>query len=311
MHPGSRALGEVDTVQNPYDQIAKQIGEEALAPLGTTVVHDEISPEIQYADLRHEPDPARAAERLQLGLLGQIASILCLIEVYSDTPDGDEFRACLAKHIAFWRQRTRKPRGEPRGQGPDPRLPAEPVDPFLWVITAGVPMMLLSELKLEAASGWPMGVYLFGGNVLRVGLIVASKLPRDRSTLLVRLMAAGRLLDPVIGELRALPPDARERDLAEPILLRLGYVLGQEPNPSPEQQEVKMVLYKRFDELRAEGRAEGRAEALLTVLQGRGIVVPGAARDRILAEKDPARLTRWLERAGAATSIEDLFANAR
>lgn len=310
-------------MQNPYDQLAKQIGEEALAPFGTTVVHDEISPEVQYADLRHEPDPARAADRQQLGLLGQIASIRCLIEVYSDTPSGDEFRACLAKHIAFWRQRTRKALGAPRGQEPDPRLPAESIDPFLWVITAGVPMMLLSELRLEAASDWPVGVYLFGGSVLRVGLIVASKLPRDRSTLLVRLMAAGKLLDPVIGEIRVLPPGTRERALAEPILLRLGYALGQEPNPSPEQQEMKMVLYKNFDELRAEGSAKGRAEgraegvaegsakALLIVLQARGIPVPDAARERILAEKDSARLTHWLERAGVVTSIEELIGNAR
>ena len=87
--PGrSCALGEVDIMQNPYDQLAKQIGEEALAPFGTTVVHDEISPEIQYADLRHEPAPARAADRQQLGLLGQIASILCLIRCVRARPRG-------------------------------------------------------------------------------------------------------------------------------------------------------------------------------------------------------------------------------
>ena len=76
-----------------------------------------------------------------------------------------------------------------------------------------------------------------------------------------------------------------------------------------------MVLYKNFDELRAEGkakrRAEGRAEALLIVLQARGISVPDAARERILAEKDPARLTHWLQRAGVVTSIDDLFGDAR
>jgi hypothetical protein len=293
-------------MQNPYDQLAKQIGEEALTPFGTTVAHDEIAPEIQYADLRHEPDPARATGRPQLGLLGQIASLLCLIEVYSDTPNGDEFRACLAKHIAFWRQRTRKARGDNRVQEPDPRS-AESIDPFLWVITAGVPTMLLSELKLEAASGWPEGVYLFGGNVLRVGLVVSSKLPQDRSTLLVRLMAAGSRLDSVIGELRALPPDARERTVAEPILLRLGHALDQEPSPNPKQEEMKMALYKNFEEI----RAEGSAKALLIVLQSRGIAVPDPARERILAEKDPARLTHWLERAGVATSIDDLLGDAR
>lgn len=289
-------------MQNPYDQLAKQIGEKALTSLGTTVVHDEISPEIQYADLRHEPDPSRATGRQQLGLLGQIASILCLIEVYSDTPNGDEFRACLAKHIAFWRQRMRKARGDHRVQEPDPRSPVESIDPFLWVITAGVPTMLLTELELEAASGWPVGVYLFGGNVLRVGIIVSSKLPRDRSTLLVRLMAAGQRLDSVIGELRALPPDARERAVAEPILLRLGHALDQEPSPNLKQEEMKMALYKNFEEI----GVESSAKALLIVLQSRGIAVPHPARERILSEKDPDRLTRWLKAASVATSIEDI-----
>ena len=58
---------------------------------------------------------------------------------------------------------------------------------------------------------------------------------------------------------------------------------------------------------RAEGRAEGRTEeaarALLTVLQARGIAVPDAVRERILAQKDPERLERWLEKAAVAASV--------
>ncbi|HEX3473568.1 MAG TPA: hypothetical protein VHT91_00930 [Kofleriaceae bacterium] len=130
-----------------YDQFAKQIGRRALDRSGATVAHAEIAPEVQYADLQHEPDPTRSAERDQLGLLGQISSVACLIEVYSGAPDGDELRACLGKHIAFWRQRTRKAHRD-----------EEPMaHPFLWVITAGVPTTLLSELSLHAAPGWLKG----------------------------------------------------------------------------------------------------------------------------------------------------------
>ena len=57
---------------------------------------------------------------------------------------------------------------------------------------------------------------------------------------------------------------------------------------------------------RAEGRSEGRAEeaarAVLTVLRTRGLGIPDAVRERILAQKDPERLERWLERAAVATS---------
>jgi hypothetical protein len=38
-----------------FDHLAKQIGCVALGPSGPTVAHDEITPETQHADLRHEP----------------------------------------------------------------------------------------------------------------------------------------------------------------------------------------------------------------------------------------------------------------
>ena len=62
---------------------------------------------------------------------------------------------------------------------------------------------------------------------------------------------------------------------------------------------------------RTEGRDEGEtaasARAVLTVLRVRGIAVPDAARERILAEKDPARLERWHERAILAASVAEVI----
>ena len=51
---------------------------------------------------------------------------------------------------------------------------------------------------------------------------------------------------------------------------------------------------------------ETRANDVLTVLRVRGIVVPVAARKRILAEKDLTQLERWLKKAYVAKSIEDV-----
>jgi hypothetical protein len=57
----------------------------------------------------------------------------------------------------------------------------------------------------------------------------------------------------------------------------------------------------------AQGHAEGLTEAtalnLLTVLRVRGIAVPDDVRERILAQKDPERLERWLEKAAVASSV--------
>jgi hypothetical protein len=54
-----------------------------------------------------------------------------------------------------------------------------------------------------------------------------------------------------------------------------------------------------------EGRAEAAARAVLTVLRVGGIAVPDAARERILAQKDPERLERWHERSITATSVDE------
>ena len=55
------------------------------------------------------------------------------------------------------------------------------------------------------------------------------------------------------------------------------------------------------------GRAAEAARAVLTVLRVRSIAVPDAAREHILAQKDPERLERWLEKAAVAASIAEVI----
>ena len=52
------------------------------------------------------------------------------------------------------------------------------------------------------------------------------ELPRDRSTLLVRIMAAGPALPEAIADLAALPEDAYERVVAEQIVVHLRHVIA-------------------------------------------------------------------------------------
>ena len=128
-------------------------------------------------------------------------------------------------------------------------------------------------------------------------------------------MAAGALLPPAVKEVAALPPDAYERAVAEPILLQFQHMLGQSPTQDPNEQEFIMAMLKSWEEGKAEARAEERAEAraetrveaILTVLRVRGIEVPEAARERILAEKDLNELARWLEKAVVASTIAEVI----
>jgi hypothetical protein len=107
---------------------------------------------------------------------------------------------------------------------------------------------------------------------------------------------------------------AYERTVAEQILVDLEDVLGTKPSPTPEEKEFVVSMQGTWTDARRIGRTEGRTEeaahAVLTVLRVRGIVVPDAIRERILAEKDPAQLERWLERAILAVSVAEVFDEA-
>lgn len=189
------------------------------------------------------------------------------------------------------------------------------VAPFLWVIVATVSAPLMLALRVIAAPDWPAGVYFHGDDVYRVGIIVARELPRDRSTLLVRIMAAGPGLADAIADLAALPVDAHERAVAEQIVLHLQDALARKPSRTPEEEELVVRMYRTWEEERqlalAKGRKEGRAEEaaqnLLTVLEVRGFVVPDSARERILGQKDLKRLERWLAKAVLAASVGEVI----
>ncbi|MFF4172029.1 hypothetical protein [Streptomyces sp. NPDC001744] len=66
------------------------------------------------------------------------------------------------------------------------------------------------------------------------------------------------------------------------------------------------------DEGRAEGKAEGRAQAaadaILLVLEQRGLDVSDEVRARVTGCDDPETLRGWLARAVTAATAEEVFA---
>ncbi|MGX5214035.1 hypothetical protein ACWKT3_36005 [Streptomyces violaceus] len=63
-----------------------------------------------------------------------------------------------------------------------------------------------------------------------------------------------------------------------------------------------------FEETYLEGKAEGKSEAILRVLEKRGIHLPEDTRDRITSCTDLGTLTLWFDRSLTAGTAEDLFA---
>lgn len=302
-------------MHNPFDQLAKKVGKEALSPCGLTIAQYEVSRDAQYADLRHEPDPARDTERRKLGLLGRIAERLCLINVYAHSPSGEELRISISLHFSHWQEitarvRTRNKRRKEKGLAPE-----SVEEPFLWVLAAGFSAPMLRKIEAKPAPSWPRGVYTVGDDIFRAGIVVADELPRDRSTLLVRIMAAGPGLAEALAELAALSADAHERTVAEHILAHMQNVLAKKASRSPEEEEFVATMQSTWEKAKKIGRDEGKVEAgahaVLTALRVRGVSVSAADRERILAERDPTRLERWLERAIVAKMVSELFDGER
>ena len=169
------------------------------------------------------------------------------------------------------------------------------------------------ELRSEAGRSRRQGVRREPAG-LCVGFIVASELPRERETILVRIMAGGAALSAALVDLAALPAAAYEREVASKDVLEMWQMLGQKSKRTKEEEAFIVSTQGIVEQLREEGRREGRdegraeeaARAVLTVLGVRGVVVPDTARERILAQKDPERLERWLAKAVVAASVGEV-----
>jgi Uma2 family endonuclease len=72
--------------------------------------------------------------------------------------------------------------------------------------------------------------------------------------------------------------------------------------------EIEAVRAKDRAEGLEEGIARGKAEAVVELLGARGLAVSAAERDRILGERDAARLARWMVRAIGCAAVAELFA---
>lgn len=118
------------------------------------------------------------------------------------------------------------------------------------------------------------------------------------------LDTAAELTDPTLAV--ALPIEALVRAAkADDLISRARRTAGAPAAPASELSPSDGVPQSR-----GEGRQQGRAEVVLTILIARGVAVSEADRARILGERDPERLRRWLARAAVCTAIGELFADA-
>lgn len=293
-------------MQSPFDQMAKWLAEGALTGPCEVTSEQEVVADARAIDVVVTPVPARLGELATRGWLGAMARMGCVIEAFHDPPSPDELDECLLKVIAMHtRQRATWKSAPVDTRGPMPSRA------LLWAVCAGRPEASLRSWAMEPMTDWPVGFY--GTPSVRAPrIVVVSALPRQRDTLLLRLMGAGDTLRAALEDLHALPHGAPERAMMDAILVLLRHEIPRMAGIDYTSNEVVMRVQEAvrlWEEekrsflaeglgplVRLFGRRLGRplTESERSVLLARlGSLGPDRLGDVVL-DLNPDELARWI-----------------
>lgn len=244
--------------KNSSDQFSKQLLEEVLSPFGTVETSYEVAGEPQWVDVFFVPSVRSTSS--ELGLLGQMTQMPCLIEPFRNQPTTDEVRSCLLKLFQV--------QGDFRRQARRAETPMSKDElPFLWILSSSASEGLLEQFGAVAQLGWPSGVYfLLPG--FRTAIVAINQLPQNDETLLLRLLGKGRTQQGAISEVLAFEPGELRRSTILRLLANWKISVEVTQQFEAQQEELLMALsqayleWEQATELRGElrGRSEGRQE---------------------------------------------------
>jgi hypothetical protein len=272
-----------------YGQLAKKILDRAVGAYGTLRIEHEVPvPDAQSGDAYFVPDPGKEAQRADLGWLDRMTREPCLLEMLQRSPGPADTRDNLRKQLtldhAVALEAARKELPRP---------------PFLrlWQITTGRPHEVLEGYGMIQEDAWPSGFW-FGPRLLAMSVVVLSEVPRQRDTLLLRLLGRGRVLQDAIADLEALPPDAVEREVAMAPLVALRFEVTQDPTPDDEARTFLMStqdLYEQWEQrVAAKGKAEGLVRTLIATYETRFGPIPAALSSALAKVATPETTERWV-----------------
>src|SRR5262249_19216799 len=96
------------TMVNHEDQFAKNVLHDALSRAADAETEVEVMPGTQKIDVYSVPDPAREAQRTEMGLLGELAAEPALFEPFHNTPSLSHVRRCLRKQLTWHHELERR-----------------------------------------------------------------------------------------------------------------------------------------------------------------------------------------------------------
>ncbi|MFT3771331.1 MAG: hypothetical protein QM820_38435 [Minicystis sp.] len=134
---------------------------------------------------------------------------------------------------------------------------------------------------------------------------VLRELPRERDTLLLRLMGAGAVLRDATADLLALPEDAWEREVALPLLIALRFEIPQDFS-GEDERELLMSTTDLYEHWKDHYKSEGVKQSLRMVYKARFAAMSDETAAAIEATHDVAILNRWLDLIATSTPDEIL-----
>jgi hypothetical protein len=243
----------------PHDEFTKDYLTELLSTIGTAVPNKVVKSERREGDMWFERNPklSIAAQRKQLGLMGQLLTGDSLIEVFRNPATAFEIRSCKGKLIDIEGDMVRaaKRRDE---------TVTEAELPGLWLI------MPTASDEIRQGFGFRKsripGVYR-SPKLDRVGLIVVHQLLVTEETLWLRVLGRSRNQEMAIQELVTKPGRSPLYNSIEEILANYRAKLEDNRSITPEDEEFIMNLSAAYIKKIEEAKLEGKLEAALELLR--------------------------------------------
>src|SRR6478672_1794378 len=237
-----------------HDQLAKQYLAELLTPIGKVETSFDISSEVRQVDVWFVPASPLPPDISVLGLLGQMVSSACMLEVFRNPPTLIEVRTCQLKLYGLHGELLRQARREKNSF-------KEADLPFLWILTPTSSTQFLNSFGAESDSEWVQGVY-FLAPAQKTAIVAINQLPVTEETLWLRVLGRGGTQQRAVEELVKLPIDNPLREKLLEILVNWRTNLELKADLTDEDRELIMDLSPAYLQRREEWRIEGIREGI-------------------------------------------------
>ncbi|NJN49800.1 MAG: hypothetical protein HC805_08615 [Alkalinema sp. RL_2_19] len=270
-----------------HDDFAKNYLTEVMSLIGTASPGRTVRAERREADVWFSPDPKLSGNRSLLGVLGEIGSHDCLLEVFRNAASRSEVRSCVSKLFSVFAERERQAKRQQQKV-------IEADLPMLWILVPTASSEFRQRFGFRRQAGMLSGLYA-GPKDFRSKLVVIHQLPKTEGTIWLRMLGRGNVQKRAVREFSELGLNHPLRAGVFDLLADLRANLESRRQLNEEEEELIMNLspayLKKKEEWRQEALAEGRVEIALNMLQ-EGIAVEVIARTTGLSIADVEKLAQ-------------------